>query len=96
MRQRPAIRKPGHGDSVRFCVAERHRRLSPVHADVGLICFNGVKASELFRRLVLPELKPAASAIRRVTLPSTSPAHAAMPFKKKLEAWRKALAEHEA
>lgn len=66
------------------------------HADVRLICFNGVKASELFRRLVLPELKPATGAIRRVTLPSTSPAHAAMPFEKKLEAWRKALAEHEA
>ena len=65
------------------------------HVNVGLICFNGVKASELFRRLVLPELKPAASAIRRVTLPSTSPTYAAMPFKKKLEAWREALADHE-
>jgi len=63
------------------------------HADVGLICFNGVKASELFRRLVMPDLKPAASAIDRLTLPSTSPAHATMPFKEKLEAWREALAE---
>ena len=61
------------------------------HEDVSLVCFNGVKASELFRRFVVPELGPASRPIRRLTLPSTSPAHAGMPFTKKLEAWREAL-----
>ena len=61
------------------------------HEDVSLVCFNGVKAGEIFRRLVLPDLGPASSRIRRRTLPSTSPAHAGMPFTKKLEAWREAL-----
>lgn len=66
------------------------------HPGVRLICFNGARAHQLFRSLVLPELRPEARAIRRSTLPSTSPAHAAMPFEKKLEAWRAALAEPEA
>ena len=61
------------------------------HTDVRLICFNGVKAGELFRRLVLPELNPAGSRIRRLTVPSTSPAYAAMSLKEKIEAWREAL-----
>ena len=62
------------------------------HEDVRLICFNGVKASELFRRFVLPELMPHGSNIRRLTVPSTSPAYAGMPSEKKLDAWRDALA----
>jgi hypoxanthine-DNA glycosylase len=61
------------------------------HKDVRLICFNGVKAGELFRRLVLPVLKPSGSRIRRLTVPSTSPAYAAMSLKKKIEAWREAF-----
>lgn len=61
------------------------------HADIGLICFNGTKAGDLFRRLVLSDLAPPIRDIRRLTLPSTSPAYAGMPFGKKLEAWRQAL-----
>lgn len=63
------------------------------HADVGLICFNGMKARELFRRLVLPDLVPPTRDIRRLTLPSTSPAYAGMPYERKLGAWREAFAE---
>ena len=57
------------------------------HPGVGLICFNGGKAAELYRRLVLPGLPAAVCAIRYETLPSTSPAHAAMPFEEKLKRW---------
>ena len=62
---------------------------------IRMICFNGTKAADLFRRLVVPQLRPEALAIRRLTLPSTSPAHAAMPLQKKLNAWRAAVAEFE-
>ena len=61
------------------------------HPDISLICFNGGKAGELYRRLVLPGLPPAARAIRTETLPSTSPAHAAMRFEEKLTHWAAVL-----
>jgi TDG/mug DNA glycosylase family protein len=61
------------------------------HPDIGLIAFNGGKAAELYRRLVLPGLPAALGAIRRETLPSTSPAHAAMPFEEKLTHWARVL-----
>ena len=57
------------------------------HPGIGLICFNGGKAAELYRRLVLPGLPATLRAIRYATLPSTSPAHAAMPFEEKLTRW---------
>lgn len=61
------------------------------HPDVGLICFNGGKAADLYRRLVLPGLPATARAIRTETLPSTSPAHAAMTFEEKLTRWARVL-----
>jgi len=61
------------------------------HPHVELICFNGGKAAELYRRLVLPGLPAAVRAIRTETLPSTSPAHAAMPFEEKLTRWAAVL-----
>lgn len=57
------------------------------HPGIGLICFNGGKAADLYRRLVLPGLPARMRAIRYETLPSTSPAHAAMPFEEKLTRW---------
>ena len=57
------------------------------HPDIGLICFNGGKAAELYRRFVLPGLPASVRAIRCETLPSTSRAHAAMPFEEKLSRW---------
>lgn len=57
------------------------------HPRVGLICFNGGKAADLYRRRVLPGLPTTVRAIRYETLPSTSPAHAAMPFEEKLTRW---------
>jgi len=56
------------------------------HCDIGLICFNGRKAQEMFRRFV-PRASPGRR-LRYVTLPSTSPAYASMTFAEKLERWR--------
>ena len=61
------------------------------HPDVGLVCFNGGKAAELYWRLVRPGLPATLRAIRYETLPSTSPAHAAMPFDEKLARWAAVL-----
>ena len=57
------------------------------HRQIGLVCCNGQKAAELYRRLVLPTLPAPAAAIERCVLPSTSPAYAALRFEAKLEAW---------
>lgn len=61
------------------------------HVDVGLICFNGTKAAELYRRRVLPTLPPRVAAIPTQVLPSTSPANASLAFAAKLAAWSAAL-----
>ena len=61
------------------------------HPGIGLICFNGGKAADLYRRLVLPGWPATVRAIRTETLPSTSPAHAAMPFEEKLTRWAAVL-----
>ncbi|WP_084570400.1 DNA-deoxyinosine glycosylase [Methylosinus sp. PW1] len=60
------------------------------HPQTALVCLNGGKAGDLYRRMVAPTLL--ASAPPSVILPSTSPAHAAMSFDRKLEHWRAALA----
>ena len=61
------------------------------HPGIGLICFNGGKAAELYRRLVLPGLPAGIRSLRYEVLPSTSPAHAAMPFEEKLGRWSAVL-----
>lgn len=61
------------------------------HPGIGLICFNGGKAADLYRRLVLPGLPDTLCALHYATLPSTSPAHAAMPFEEKLTRWAAVL-----
>ena len=53
--------------------------------DIQLVCFNGAKAEQAFRRYVLQDIAEPPQLLR---LPSTSPAHAAMPFQQKLDAWR--------
>jgi TDG/mug DNA glycosylase family protein len=69
-------------DFARFF--ERHRH-------IGVICFNGRKAAELYRRWVLPTLPEAVAALEAHHLPSTSPAHAGRTFEQKLALWREAL-----
>lgn len=56
------------------------------HTKIQLLAFNGAKALQSFRRLVLPQLTVAHPAL--LALPSTSPAHAAMPFVEKLRQWQ--------
>ena len=61
------------------------------HGDIGLICFNGTKAAELYRRRVLPTLAPRFASLSSRVLPSTSPANASVPFAAKLASWSVAL-----
>lgn len=65
------------------------------HPDIRFICFNGGKAADLYRRLVLPNLPATLRAIHHETLPSTSPAHAAMGFEEKLARWAAVLKERQ-
>jgi hypoxanthine-DNA glycosylase len=57
------------------------------HPRLHLICFNGAKAADLYRRLVLPTLPATPRPVGYETLPSTSPAHASMRFEEKLARW---------
>ncbi len=61
------------------------------HCEIRLVCFNGNKAAELYRRRVLPELSPVVAALETHLLPSTSPAHASRTFAEKLARWSAAL-----
>jgi hypoxanthine-DNA glycosylase len=62
------------------------------HGGIGLVCFNGQKAAELYRRHAQPTLSARVAALEQRVLPSTSPAHAALSFEQKLERWAAALA----
>ena len=61
------------------------------HQQLRLICFNGAKAEQSYRRYVLPRLDMTAREIPTVRLPSTSPAHASMSTAQKLNVWREAM-----
>ena len=61
------------------------------HQDIDLVCFNGRTAAELYRRRVVPELKPEQAALAIRLLPSTSAAHASLRFEQKLARWSAAL-----
>ena len=58
---------------------------------IELICFNGAKAAQLYRRSVVATLSETAAALSTKLLPSTSPAHASLRFEQKLERWGAAL-----
>jgi TDG/mug DNA glycosylase family protein len=62
------------------------------HPDIRLVCFNGRKAEQLYRRSVAPALGSRLAAIRHETLPSTSAAHAALSFDEKLRRWSSVVA----
>ncbi|HZF28764.1 MAG TPA: DNA-deoxyinosine glycosylase [Gammaproteobacteria bacterium] len=61
------------------------------HREIRRVCFNGTKAAQLYKRLVMPTLVPQVAALDTRLLPSTSPAHAARPFAAKLALWSAAL-----
>jgi hypoxanthine-DNA glycosylase len=86
-----AARRPGSLDSSiigKSVVLNDFRRFFRTHPRIRLVCFNGAKAAELYRRRVLPLLGSEFPGMRYKRLPSTSPAHAAMPFGRKLAQWR--------
>jgi len=61
------------------------------HPGIKLICFNGRKAEEIYRRKVRQVPRAVFERVRYASLPSTSAAHAGMPFAQKLARWRSAL-----
>jgi hypoxanthine-DNA glycosylase len=58
---------------------------------LGLVCFNGRKARQLFDRFI--GVDAIADGVAFSDLPSTSPAFAAMPLNEKTRAWRAALGD---
>jgi len=81
--------RPGSLDAaIRDATANNFGAFLCSHPQIRAIFFNGRKAEELFRKLVLPGLADKHRGIERHTLPSTSPAHAGMRFAGKLDAWR--------
>lgn len=75
--------------AIRAPVANDFERFLAAHPRVGTLLFNGAKAEQGFRRLVLPRLRSRPSLQR---LPSTSPANAAATMEEKRRAWATALA----
>jgi len=55
---------------------------------IRFVFFNGHKAAELYRRLVLPQLTRDMQQLERITLPSTSPANASIPPAIKRQRWQ--------
>lgn len=84
-----AAHRPGSLDASIDSASMSPNRLAAFfasHPSLQLVCFNGAKAADLFRRKVLPDLDPA-DMPALVTLPSTSPANAAMRYEEKLARW---------
>ncbi len=59
-----------------------------MHPAIELICFNGAKASALFRRHALPTLDLLLASFARWFSPRRAQRNAAMSFESKLAAWR--------
>lgn len=81
--------RPGSLDAaMREVEANDFPTFFAAHTHIRAIFFNGRKAEELYRRLVLPALPPRLQNIDRHLMPSTSPAHATKGFADKLAAWQ--------
>ncbi len=63
-------------------VPNNFTRFLAEHLQVKLICFNGAKAGELFRKRVKLD-----APVSMCDLPSTSPANAGMSLREKVELW---------
>lgn len=60
----------------------------PTLPQLRAIFFNGGKAEQVFRRLILPQLGALPPELQLIRLPSTSPANARLSSAQKLERWR--------
>ena len=63
------------------------------HRQLELVCFNGQKAEQLFRKHIRIDGFENLARLRFIALPSTSPAYASMSFDQKLKHWREGLGE---
>lgn len=82
--------RPGSLDSaieIESVIANDFESFFAEHPEIRAIFFNGRKAGDLFRRLVLPGLPEQYRQIERQQLPSTSPANAGMSRAEKHERW---------
>jgi TDG/mug DNA glycosylase family protein len=87
-----AAERPGSLDSAIVHATARTNDFAGFyrsHPQIRRVFFNGRKAEELYRRLVLPGLGNEFEELHYECLPSTSPAHAGMTFARKLEHWRR-------
>jgi TDG/mug DNA glycosylase family protein len=87
-----AAERPGSLDSSivhASALANDFKQFFRAHPQIRRVLFNGRKAEEMYRRMVLPTLGAEFAAIRYECLPSSSPAHAGMTFAKKLDTWRR-------
>lgn len=57
------------------------------HPAIEVVAFNGVKAAEMYRNRVGPDVGRGGGVLRLETMPSTSPANAAAGYSAKLAAW---------
>ena len=81
--------RPGSLDTmIEQEVANDFAAFFRTHRGITHVFFNGAKAEASFKRAVLPGLK---AGLRFTRLPSTSPAHASLPYRRKLAAWRAIL-----
>jgi len=86
--------RPGSLDSaidIKSVVANDFISFFNTHPHIRAIYFNGRKAEELYRRLILPDIQPYLHPIELHLLPSTSPANAGINRAQKLAAWRMIL-----
>jgi len=83
--------RPGSLDSaikLESVVANDFESFFKMHPHIRSVFFNGRKAEELYRRLVLPVLPEGLRETDLFLLPSTSPANAGMKRSQKLEVWK--------
>jgi double-stranded uracil-DNA glycosylase len=86
-----AAERPGSLDSSivhASALANDFAAFYRAHPRIRRVFFNGRKAEEMYRRMVLPGLPEEFGGIVYECLPSTSPAHAGMTFAKKLDRWK--------
>ncbi len=86
-----AAERPGSLDSSivhASAAANDFRSFLANHRSLRRVYFNGRKAEEMYRRMVLPTLGDDFPTLEYRCLPSTSPAHAGLSFARKLAQWR--------
>jgi len=77
-----------HDINIESVVANNFADFFHSYTHIHTIFFNGRKAEELYRKLVMPVLTSPYHHIEQHLLPSTSPANAAITRSDKLTAWR--------